>query len=229
MTDCPDATLLAAYLEGTCDDLTAERLERHAARCDTCFAELEAVTRVPAVMALLMTLPPPAHTRAAVLRDVAARRGRRRALRWGGVLAAGLVLAMIGSVARKEASTRPPLGPPLSLRVVESAVGVHQVHVTQALGTLTVEGIDGVSDITWSGTRDDLTEVTVRRVADTLALAVVPRDGASWPAEAQGTLVVPSSMRVVVIGRDLVVRDRGGTGGITIRGRADRQSVNGAP
>jgi hypothetical protein len=138
---------------------------------------------------------------------------------------------LIGSIAfppPKEASTRPPLGPPLALDLCEPAEGVHVVQISQAIGTLTVEAVEGVSDVTWSGTRDDLTETVVRRMADTLALAVVPRDGASWPAEAHGRLVVPPTTRVVVVGRGLVVRDGGGTAGLTIRGRGELRAVNGS-
>src|SRR5690606_15036648 len=95
------------------------------------------------------------------------------------------------------------------------------------IGTLTVEAVAGATDVTWSGTRDDLTDVVVARVADTLALSVVPHDGAGWPAEAHGTLVVPATMRVVVSGRGLLVRDRGGTAGIRIRGRGELRAVHG--
>jgi hypothetical protein len=228
MTDCFDATQLAAYLEGTLDDLATERLERHAAACEPCAVRLEAATRLPPVPALARTIPPPEAVRRTVLDRVAARRGRRRLLRWSGVIAAGFVLVMIGSLAgppTKEAATRPPLGPPLALEVCEPVEELREVHVTQAIGTLTVEAIEGITDVTWSGTRDDLTDVVISRVADTLALSVVPHDGASWPAEAHGTLVVPATMRVVVLGRGLVVRDRGGTAGISIRGRGEVQRV----
>lgn len=229
MTTCPDATELAAYLEGSGDELAAERFERHAAGCEQCAAALELATRLPEVALLPKDLSPPVAARRVVLDAVAVRRGRRRLQRWAGMIAAGLLLVIIGSLAGprpKEASTRPPLGPPLPLQITESAAGVHEVHVTQAIGTLTVEAIDGAPDITWTGTRDDLTEVVVVRLADTLSLAVVPRDGARWPAEAQGTLVVPSTMRVVVTGRGLLVRDRWGTADIRIRGRGDLEVVD---
>lgn len=228
MTDCPDARQFAAYLEGTCDELAAERLERHAGSCEVCYAKLEAATRVPEVATLAATLPPPADARRLVVGAVAARRTRRRVLRWGGVIAAALVLVMIGSLAGpppKEASTRPPMGPPLALDICEPAEGVQIVRVTQAIGTLTVEAVAGVSDVTWSGMRDDLTQVSVHRIADTLALAVTPRDRAKWPAEAHGRLVVPVSMRVVVVGRGLLVRDLGGTGGIRVVGRGELEAV----
>ncbi len=230
MTDCPDTMQFAAYLDGTCDDLAAERLERHAAACESCAARLEAATRLPQVSALANTLPPPVEARQAVLHRVSVRRGRQRLFRWAGVIAAGFALVMIGSLAGpppKEASTRPPLGPPLALEICEPAAGFHEVHVTQAIGTLTVEAVAGATDVTWSGTRDDLTDVAVDRTDGVLTLSLAPRDGAGWPAEAHGTLVVPPSMRVVVVGRGLLVRDRGGTAGISIRGRGEMKVVNG--
>lgn len=230
MTECFSGTQLAAYLDGTCDELATERLERHAAECEQCAATLEAATRLPQMAMLAREIPPPHDARPGVLGAVAARRGRRRMLRYGGAIAAGFVLVMIGSLVGpplKEASTRPPLGPPLALDFCESAEGVRVVHVTQAIGTLTIEASDLATDVTWSGTRDDLTELVVTRTADTLGLAVLPRDGSAWPAEAQGTLVVPTAMRVVVVGRGLLIRDLGGTGGITIQGRGDLEVVNG--
>jgi predicted anti-sigma-YlaC factor YlaD len=204
------------------DDATAERIERHAAECEACGRHLEEASVLPGVAALPREVPPPEHLRRQVLAAVARRQVRRRMLRWGGAIAAGLALVLFGSLSGppvKEAATRPPLGPPLPLRVVEAATGVREVRVAQAIGTLTIVAGEPGSDITWTGTRDDLTEVSVERTTGSLWLAVVPVGGGRWPAEAHATLSVPADCGVVVAGRGLLVRDMGGTAGITLTGR----------
>lgn len=224
MTDHLTDAVLDAYLAGTLDELACERLERHAAECVACGTRLEAATRLPGLEALPRDIPPPPGRREAVLDAVARRRGRRRALRWAGAVAAGLALVLAGALSRppvKEAATRPRLGPPIALDTAVALDGRRTVQVAAAIGTLVVCGEGTTDTITLRGVRDDRTEVTVARDDEALWLGVAPLGGARWPAEVHATLTVPRGTIVRVAGRGVVVRDLGGTGGINIIGRGE--------
>jgi hypothetical protein len=138
--DCPDKSLLVAYLYGECDANEREAFERHLARCAACSTELDALGEVRA--GLQEWAPPEVALGFRVVRDDAPERvvaftpraetrGRWNALpAWARLAAAVLVLAVGAAIAN------------FDIRVGNGGVSI-RTGWQQPTATQAVKGDDG--------------------------------------------------------------------------------------
>jgi predicted anti-sigma-YlaC factor YlaD len=98
---CPDALLLAAYIDGTATDAEVQRIDGHLAACPACLATVGEIRGLLAAPPMLAPRPVLDRAKALVLAaHVAAARTRWLTIgRWAAAAAAAVIVGYIGFVA----------------------------------------------------------------------------------------------------------------------------------